>query len=604
LIGALLLVTVWLGACAPTTPTGGLDLVVTGLSTGVPARVTLIAPNGSARLFTASARIPGLVPGRYEVVAADVCATAVTPCAETDLFRPSLPSREVDVLAGAVHEVGVHYGCALLAPPDPALGMALLSAIREQRADPNAVLSCANLEALTSFSPSEVGITNLDGLQHARALEHLSLLLNPGIADLTPIAGLIGLRNLAVGCSAILCTDAPIEDLAAVSGLVHLERLTVSGARATELPDLSRLSSLRDLALRHVELRDLGPLADLPSLTTLDLGFCIVSSPPPYRRSELQDLTPLRDLRGLTRLDLGCHDIRDVEPLAGMTELRYLNLGFNRVTDLTPLAGLAALETLSVRDNPVRSLAVAFGWPRLGELRAQATRVDDLRPFYLHVGAHDGLERLYLANSCVSTYGVPNAGYAAAIAAAGVTLSASRDPGVCGVPYRPPPALATFELDLEGWTTAGDAMNVRRLPIGGPTGGAYLEADDGQQGVGWYWQAGPVFLGNASAFLGGQLVVALAQSATDAPWSADDVIVEGASRTLKVQHGVAIGTEWTTVTVPLVAAAGWTTDGRAATDADLAEVFADVTSLRIRGEYRFGADTGRLGFVRLEPPSP
>lgn len=219
----------------------------------------------------------------------------------------------------------------------------------------------------------------------------------------------------------------------------------------------------------------MSPLAPLTGLTHLDVDYCLYPRP---SSSGLENITPLRGLRDLAELNLRCHAIEDVDALAGLTELTLLDLRYNRVTDLAPLAGLASLETLHIEENPVRSLAVVFGWPRLQTITAQMTLVDDLRSLYLNVVAHDTPASVNLSTSCVLTDRVPNAGYAAAIRAAGVTLSASARASACGYGLNPPPALATFEVDTEGWKTAGDAVNLRRVATGGPSGGPYLAADD------------------------------------------------------------------------------------------------------------------------------
>jgi hypothetical protein len=578
---------------------GGLDVRIHGLPEGLPASVTYIDPDGRANTLTAPGRLTGLLPGSYAFVVAEVCASPDRPCPETSAFRPVEPAFAVDVVAGAVVEVDVRYGCALLVPPDPALAGALLDAVRHQLGDPDASLSCANVGALTSFSPASVGIVDLSGLEEARSLEVLNLSRNPGVVSLAPIAGLSALTELRVGYAGMGTADASIDDLSPIAGLANLETLYVGHVRATELPDLSRLAALRSLSLVHVDLSDLGPLSGATDLTDLDLDYCVGSRP---GTSALADVSPLLGLRKLTTLRLGCHAIEDVAALANMTQLRLLDLQFNDVADISPLLNLVSLEAVILDENArLRDLSVVVRWPRLAELSARITGVDDLRPLFLHAQRYDTLRTVDLSLSCVASSRVPNAGYASAIGAAGVELQASARGAACGFGLVPPPALATFEVDTEGWTTAGDAVDLRRLAVGGPTGGAYLEADDGQAGVAWYWQAGPAFLGDAAFYQGGELRSFLKQDATDAPSSGTDVVLVGAGRTLTFQHGVPIGTDWTEVRVPLVASAGWWAGSVAASDADLAEVLGDVTRLWLRGEYRFGADTGGLGYVELVP---
>jgi hypothetical protein len=64
-------------------------------------------------------------------------------------------------------------------------------------------------------------------------------------------------------------------------------------------------------------------------------------------------------------------------------------------------------------------------------------------------------------------------------------------------------------------------------------------------------------------------------------------------------------TSWTSYVVILDERAGWFKDGtnNPPTASEMQAVLADLTALRLRGEYRYGDDTGDLDNVRLEGPS-
>ena len=112
-------------------------------------------------------------------------------------------------------------------------------------------------------------------------------------------------------------------------------------------------------------------------------------------------------------------------------------------------------------------------------------------------------------------------------------------------------------------------------------------------------------LGEKSAAYGGVLRYDLRQSATDAQFGDHDVILEGAGLKLVHENTHAPGTIWTSFVVVLDVQAGWykeTIPGDVPTTAEMQAVLADLTSLRIRGEFQDGDDTGDLDNVLLEAP--
>ena len=63
------------------------------------------------------------------------------------------------------------------------------------------------------------------------------------------------------------------------------------------------------------------------------------------------------------------------------------------------------------------------------------------------------------------------------------------------------------------------------------------------------------------------------------------------------------GTAWTAYTVPLRAGAGWKVGdgkGKEATEEQIRDVLSNLKTVKIRGEYREGEDTGGLDTVVLK----
>ena len=181
-------------------------------------------------------------------------------------------------------------------------------------------------------------------------------------------------------------------------------------------------------------------------------------------------------------------------------------------------------------------------------------------------------------------------------------IKAIYDAGSAGK-VKPPSAItSTFDTGDESWTVFGDAQGASVIPTYFSTGGnpgGYISATDDVTGGVWFWDAPAKLLGKVSSMRA--LSFDLKQSATDAPFDADDVVLVGAGTTLVFNTANNPGTDWTHYDVSLDASAGWKNKdtGQPATQQEMIDVLSSLAVLRIRGEYRDGADTGGLDNVRL-----
>jgi Leucine Rich repeats (2 copies) len=155
----------------------------------------------------------------------------------------------------------------------------------------------------------------------------------------------------ASGDTSLFLFDCPeLTDLGPLAGLDSLETLELChNAQLTDLGPLATLGALKLLYLSHcTRLSGLRPLAGLKELQILSLSGC----------EQLSDLTPLAGLTSLQDLSVArCPKVSDLTPLAGLTALRVLDVAeCPQVTDLSPLAGLQNLAALCAADTGVRSL--------------------------------------------------------------------------------------------------------------------------------------------------------------------------------------------------------------------------------------------------------
>ncbi|MEN6371319.1 MAG: laminin B domain-containing protein [Armatimonadota bacterium] len=188
------------------------------------------------------------------------------------------------------------------------------------------------------------------------------------------------------------------------------------------------------------------------------------------------------------------------------------------------------------------------------------------------------------------------------VSVAAVLMLLSASMAQCGVL-----ASSTFDSDREGWKITGDAQQGSSDPnwaaTGGNTGGFVYATDDVQGGV-WYWSAPSKFLGNKSAAYGCTLDFDLIQTPIDSQFEADDIVITGSGVTMVFNTSYNPKATWTHYSVNLAQGAGWTVNGAAATSSNINTVLSSISSIRIRGEYRTGSDTGSLDNVTLNGTVP
>ena len=217
-----------------------------------------------------------------------------------------------------------------------------------------------------------------------------------GIRDLVGLERAVGLKDLDLGFN-------PLADLGPLAALPRLESLNLDGA-VLDLQMLTSLRTLKRLSVRNNVIDDLQPLAALVGLTELDAGDNRIADLSPLTgltrltvlradRNHIADLWPLASLAGLEALELGANRVRDLQPLAGLTQLRSLRLEGNGLAELYPLAWLDGLRDLGLAGNAVESVRALADLGGLRRLDLRGNAVEDLRPLsalgslvWVHVG--------------------------------------------------------------------------------------------------------------------------------------------------------------------------------------------------------------------------
>ena len=182
------------------------------------------------------------------------------------------------------------------------------------------------------------------------------------------------------------------------------------------LEDLPYFTGLHSLSLHHGTGLDLSVLSQLPTLRTLDLSGCTLSTAAMNTIVTLSELTSLNlsgcavaeidaliSLQKLETLDLSNNPVTSLNNLKNCTELETLYAGQcaitriagladhtklktlvlpgNQITDISALAGCTALETLDLSGNSISDISVVSGFKQLVDLNVSSNQITELPQF-------------------------------------------------------------------------------------------------------------------------------------------------------------------------------------------------------------------------------
>ena len=166
---------------------------------------------------------------------------------------------------------------------------------------------------------------------------------------------------------------------------------------------------------------------------------------------------------------------------------------------------------------------------------------------------------------------------------------------------------STFDTDNENWGAEGDPLGTMAgwVATGGLPGGHIRVADAATGGI-WYFTAPAKFRGNkCGAYDRWFRYDQFTSDTMNQIFSSDpgDLEIWGNNLKLVFDNAQNPGLNWTHYDVHLREDAGWrigNSGGPVPTEAEFRSVLADITKIRIKGEYRPAADFGGLDNVILE----
>ena len=283
----------------------------------------------------------------------------------------------------------------------------LRAAIAEELGkSPNAPITVEEMERLRELRALGRGIQDLTGIQFATNLGLLMLGHWEGegnqVSDLSPIAGIINLRELWV-------SNNPVSDISPLRGLKNLTRLHLQHTQVSDISPLRNLKQLVRLYIFHTSVSDLSPVRGLTNLARLDFRDTLVSDISTVRgltnltelnmrQTLVDDLSPIAGLIKLEWLAFSHENLSSLAPLAGLINLKFIFSWENSITDLSPLAGLTKMEHIDLCGGDISDLTPLRGLTRLKNLYLVNNDISDISP----LASLTGLNRLNLERNDIS----------------------------------------------------------------------------------------------------------------------------------------------------------------------------------------------------------
>lgn len=267
---------------------------------------------------------------------------------------------------------------------------------------------------LTGLNLNNNNVHDISVLKSLTGLQQLWLCGNP-VDDLSPLGSLTGLNRLGF--------DGQFRELPFLANLTGLEELNIGACRVL-LQELLQLKKLKIFCAPGGELADISLLAQIPTLTAVDVSWNLVSDLSPLKGLPLvelyiagdpiTDFSPIREIvpnlvgmdfdalmvnadsvpeEPLTIADanlekalrdaMNIHDrpitLRDVY-ITQKLNIYVADGSGKPFSDITPLAAFTNLYALNIDDNRVSDLSPLAGLTKLNWFSARNNKITDLTP--------------------------------------------------------------------------------------------------------------------------------------------------------------------------------------------------------------------------------
>ena len=181
----------------------------------------------------------------------------------------------------------------------------LEACVRASMSIPSAAITRADALGLPALECQDAGITSLDGLEHFKNLQYLSLWENQ-ITDIQAIQGFASLAHLELGANAI-------TDISALNGMRTLKRLGLYGNGFSKLAYIGAARELEWLNIDQNQVDDVSVLAGLPALRWVTLEGNPVSTPQIVSSMRSAGVEVF-DGSEIPRSKMAVHDVNPLQP--------------------------------------------------------------------------------------------------------------------------------------------------------------------------------------------------------------------------------------------------------------------------------------------------
>lgn len=208
--------------------------------------------------------------------------------------------------------------------PDKALEAAVRAEVFAKRYNQEPI-TADDVKQISQVVAKGKGITNLEGMQHCKAIALIDL-ENNQIHDLGPLKELNHVQSLNLAGN-------QIESISALEAQVQMQYLELSRNQIEDLTPLRKMANMRSLYLSENRIANLSAVAELPKVGTLYVA-----------KNPISDWSPIGKLKWLHSLDASHCKIQSLEFLKPLRQLSYLMLVNNEIQDLAPLADMCEVE--------------------------------------------------------------------------------------------------------------------------------------------------------------------------------------------------------------------------------------------------------------------
>ncbi len=190
------------------------------------------------------------------------------------------------------------------------------------------------------------------------------LTINSGVSgQLSYLQDMPDLKTLSIS-NTVVSND----ELAVISNLKNLERLTLNSCSLSSIASLSSLTSLHHLDISNNAIRDLKPIASMKNLEELNA-----------QRNAINNLSAISSNHSLLVLNVSYNSISDLSPIYGLSKLQQLDAKYNEVAELSSISKLGRLTHLDLSNNKLTDVSPLADCVQLQNLNITSNNISDIQ---------------------------------------------------------------------------------------------------------------------------------------------------------------------------------------------------------------------------------